>query len=108
VGLIPCIINFERVNHSLIWTQGCVNLKNYKGDGYSLFPMFKTAALYAIVISSLVVASVFNVSFVPQQASAQGNQTSGGSSSNQSSSNSTSGGAPAGGSTTGTSGGNRY
>lgn len=70
--------------------------------------MFKsTAALYAIVISSLVVASVFAISFVPQQVSAQGNQTSGGGSGNQTSSNST-GGATAGGSTTGTSGGNRY
>ena len=87
--------------------------KKYKCGGYNLFAMFNkhTTALYAIVISSLVVASVFAISFVQQQASAQGNQTSGGgggSSSNQTSSNSTSGGASAGGSTTGTSGGNRY
>jgi uncharacterized membrane protein len=68
-----------------------------------------TTALYAIVISSLVIASVFAIGFVQQQASAQGNQTSGGSGSgNQTSSNSTSGGAAPGGSTTGTSGGNRY
>ena len=38
-----------------------------------------TTALYAIVISSLVIASVFAIGFVQQQASAQGNQTSGGS-----------------------------
>ena len=63
------------------------------------FQCSKLAALYAIVISSLVVASVFTVSFVPQQASAQGNQTSGGSS-NQTSSNSTTAGAAGGGSTT--------
>ena len=51
-----------------------------------------TTALYAIVISSLVIASVFAIGFVQQQASAQGNQTSGGSGSgNQTSSNSTSG-----------------
>jgi hypothetical protein len=89
-----------------------VNLKKYKCGGYSLFPMFNkhTTALCAIVISSLVVASVFAISFVQQQASAQGNQTSGvgGSSRNQTGSNSTSGGAAAGGGTTGTSGGNRY
>ena len=89
-----------------------MNLKKYKGNGYSLFPMFNknTAALYAIVISSLVVASVFAISFVPQQASAQGNQTSGGggSSTNHTSSNSTGGGSTAGGSTTGTSGGTGY
>ena len=60
------------------------------------FPMFDkhTTALYAIVISSLVIASVFAIGFVQQQASAQGNQTSGGSGSgNQTSSNSTSSGA---------------
>jgi uncharacterized membrane protein len=75
------------------------------------FPMFDkhTTALYAIVISSLVIASVFAIGFVQQQASAQGNQTSGGSGSdNKTSSNSTSGGAAPGGSTIGTSGGNRY
>jgi hypothetical protein len=50
-------------------------------------------ALYAAVISSILVASVFGISFV-QQALAQGNQTSGGT-------NQTSGGAAAGGNTTG-------
>ena len=68
-----------------------------------------TTALYAIIISSIVIASVFAFGFVPQQASAQGNQTSGGSGNgNQSSSNSTSGGAAPGGSTTGTSSGSGY
>ena len=38
-----------------------------------------TTALYAIVVSSLVIASIFAIGFVQQQASAQGNQTSGGS-----------------------------
>jgi uncharacterized membrane protein len=78
---------------------------------YSLFTMFDkhTTALYAIIISSIVIASVFAFGFVPQQASAQGNQTSGGSGNgNQSSSNSTSGGAAPGGSTTGTSSGSGY
>jgi len=68
-----------------------------------------TTALYAIVVSSLVIASIFAIGFVQQQASAEGNQTSGGSGSgNQTSSNSTSGGTAPGGSTTGTSDGNRY
>ena len=94
----------------LIWVRLC-DLKNYKYDGYSLFPMFNkhTTALYAIVISSLVVASVFAIGVVQQQASAQGNQTSaGGGSGNQTSNNSTSGGAAPSGSTSGTSGGNGY
>ena len=38
-----------------------------------------TTALYAIIISSIVIASVFAIGFIQQQASAQGNQTSGGS-----------------------------
>ena len=47
-----------------------------------------TTALYAIIISSIVIASVFAIGFVPQQASAQGNQTTGGSGNgNQTSSN---------------------
>ena len=75
------------------------------------FPMFDkhTTALYAIVVSSLVIASIFAIGFVQQQASAQGNQTSGGSGSgNLTSNNSTSGGTAPGGSTTGTSGGIGY
>ena len=65
-----------------------------------------TTALYAIVVSSLIVASVFAIGVVQQQASAQGNQTSRGSGSgNQTSNNSTTGGAAPGGSTTGPSSG---
>lgn len=62
-----------------------------------------TAAVYAIAILSLVVASVFAIGVVPQQASAQisGN---GSGNSNRTGSNSTSNGAAAGGSTTGMSG----
>ena len=53
-----------------------------------------TTALYAAVIASVLVASVFAISFVQQQALAQGNQTTGAAgSTNQSSSNSTSSGA---------------
>lgn len=90
-----------------------MSLESYKCDVHNQFPMFNrhNTTLCAIVISTLVVASVFAISFVQQQASAQGNQTSGGSGSggNQTSSNSTSGSAAApSGSTSGTSGGNRY
>ena len=50
-----------------------------------------TTALYAAVIASVLVASVFAISFVQQQALAQGNQTTGAAGgTNQSSSNSTS------------------
>jgi hypothetical protein len=65
-----------------------------------------TTALYATVIASVLVASVFAISYVQQQALAQGNQTSGATGgTNQSSSNSTSSGGSAAtdGSTTGTS-----
>ena len=37
-----------------------------------------TIALYASVISSMLVASMFAISYVQQQAAAQGNQTSAG------------------------------
>jgi uncharacterized membrane protein len=73
-----------------------------------------TTALYAVVISSILIASVFAISFV-QQALAQGNQTGGGANqtsgagSNQTNSSGTSGGAAAGGSsTTGAAGGSIY
>ena len=74
------------------------------------FPMFDkhTTALYAIVVSSLVIASIFAIGFVQQQASAQGNQTSGGSGSGNQTAATQLGGTAPGGSTTGTSGGNRY
>jgi hypothetical protein len=62
-----------------------------------------TTALYALVISSIVVASVFAIGFIQQQALAQGNQTAGGGNktsgapgSNRASGNATSGGAAAG------------
>ena len=70
-----------------------------------------TTALYAAVIASVLVASVFAISFVQQQALAQGNQTTGAAgSNNQSSSNSTSSGAATttGGTTTGASSGPTY
>ena len=70
-----------------------------------------TTALYAAIIASVLVASVFAISYVQQQALAQGNQTSGaaGGANQSSSSNSTSssGGAP-GGTTTGASSGPNY
>jgi hypothetical protein len=70
-----------------------------------------TTALYAAIIASVLVASVFAISYVQQQALAQGNQTSGaaGGTNQSSSSNSTSssGGAP-GGTTTGASSGPNY
>jgi hypothetical protein len=56
-----------------------------------MFNKYSTA-LYAVVISSLLVASVFAISFVQQQALAQGNQTSGAAGSNRASGNATSGG----------------
>jgi hypothetical protein len=87
-------------------------LKNYKSGKYSLLSMFNkhTTALYAAVIASVLVASVFAISYVQQQAVAQGNQTGGAAGgTNQSSSNSTSsGGAATDGSTTGTSGSSNY
>jgi hypothetical protein len=71
-----------------------------------------TTALYAAVIASVLVASMFAIRYVQQQALAQGNQTSGtaGGGTNQSSSNSTSSGGAAitGGSTTGASSGPTY
>jgi hypothetical protein len=58
-----------------------------------------TTAVYAVVIASVLVACMFAISYVQQQALAQGNQTSGGAadggtnqSSSSSSSNATSGG----------------
>jgi hypothetical protein len=69
-----------------------------------------TTALYAVVISSILVASMFAISFV-QQALAQGNQTGGGGNqtsgagSNQTSGSATSGGVAAGGSSTSGAGG---
>jgi len=69
-----------------------------------------TTALYAAIIASVLVASMFAISYVQQQALAQGNQTSGAAGgTNQSSSNSTSsGGAATGGTTTGASSGPNY
>ena len=64
-----------------------------------------TTALYAAVIASVLVASVFGISYV-QTALAQANQTGG---TNQSSSNSTGGGDPAaGGSKSGASNGHNF
>jgi hypothetical protein len=64
-----------------------------------------TTAIYVAVFSSIVVASAFAISFVQQQAVAQGNQTAGGSNktsgaagSNRASGNATGGGTTAGGS----------
>jgi hypothetical protein len=65
-----------------------------------------TTALYAAVIASVLLASVFAISYIQQQALAQGNQTgeATGGGTNQSGSNSTSGGGTAtGGTTTGAS-----
>jgi hypothetical protein len=69
-----------------------------------MFNKHTTTALYAAVIGSVLVASMFAISYV-QIALAQGNQTGGAAGdTNQSSSNSTSsGGAATGGSTTGAS-----
>ena len=69
-----------------------------------------TTALYAAVIASVLVASVFAISYIQQQALAQGNQTTGAAGgTNQSSSNSTGGGAATtGGTTTGASSGPTY
>jgi uncharacterized membrane protein len=70
-----------------------------------------TTALYAAIIGSVLVASMFAISFVQQQALAQGNQTGGaaGGTNQSSSSNSTSsGGTATGGSTTGASSGPTY
>ena len=68
-----------------------------------------TTALYAAVIESILVASVFAISFVQQQALAQGNQTTGAAGgTNQSSSNSTGSGAATGGTATGASSGPTY
>lgn len=62
----------------------------------------KTTALYAVVISSIVIGSVFAIGFVQQAALAQANQTNSSSANqtnstggNQTSSNSTSGGSGA-------------
>lgn len=64
-----------------------------------------TTALYVVIIASVLVASMFAISYIQQQALAQGNQTSGATGgTNQSSSNSTSsGGAATSGTTTGAS-----
>jgi uncharacterized membrane protein len=57
-----------------------------------------TTAVYAVVIASVLLASMFAISYVQQRALAQGNQTSGGAAgggtnqSSSSSSNATSGG----------------
>ena len=69
-----------------------------------------TTTLYAAVTASVLVVSLFAVSYVQQQALAQGNQTSGTTGgTNQSSSNSTSSsGAATGGTTTGASSGPTY
>ena len=69
-----------------------------------------TTTLYAAVTASVLVVSLFAVSYVQQQALAQGNQTAGAAGdTNQSGGNSTSGGATTSGSaTTGTTHGNRY
>ncbi|HJT47716.1 MAG TPA: hypothetical protein VJ729_06000 [Nitrososphaeraceae archaeon] len=71
-------------------------------------PMFNkhTTALYAAIIASVLVASMFAISYVQQQALAQGNQTTGATGgTNQSSTNSTSSGGTA---TTGGSSGPTY
>ena len=65
-----------------------------------------TTALYAAVIATVLVASVFAISYVQQQAAAQGNQTTGGT--NQSGTNSTSSGTATGSSPTGASSGPTY
>ncbi len=69
-----------------------------------------TTALYAAIIASALVASVFAISYVQQQALAQGNQTSGaaGGTNQSSSSNSTSSSGVTGGTTTGASSGPTY
>ena len=70
-----------------------------------------TTALYAAIIASALVASVFAISYVQQQALAQGNQTSGaagGTNQSSSSSNSTSSSGVTGGTTTGASSGPNY
>ena len=51
---------------------------------------YTAITLYAAVIASVLVAPVFAISYIQQQALAQGNQTGGG---NQTSSNNTSGAA---------------
>ena len=88
------------------------NLKNYKAINIVCCPMFnKHTTLYAAVIASVLFASVFAISFLQQQAMAQGNQTTGATGgTNQSSTNSTSSGGTAttGGSTTGASSGPSY
>ena len=54
--------------------------QNYKSHKYPCVSMYSkhTTAVYAAAISSVLVASVFAISFVQQQALAQGNQTSAG------------------------------
>ena len=80
-------------------------LKNINAIYTVCFPIFNkhTITLYPKVITSVLVASVFAIGFVQQQALAQSNQASAVGSSNQTSSNSTSGTATASGSTTDTS-----
>ena len=70
-----------------------------------------TAIIYAAVIGSVLVTSMFAISYVQQQALAQGNQTSGaagGTNQSSSSSNSTSSSGATGGTTTGASSGPNY
>ena len=68
-----------------------------------------TTALYAAVIATVLVASIFAISYVQQQAAAQGNQTTGGTGgTNQSGTNSTSSGTATGSSPTGASSGPTY
>ena len=68
------------------------NLQIYKSDKFSLIPMsnkYTTTALYAALVASVLVTSVFAISYI-QEALAQGNQTGRG---NQTSGNNTSGAA---------------
>ena len=68
------------------------NLQISKFDKFSLIPMsykYTTTALYAALLASVLVASVFAISYI-QEALAQGNQTG---RANQTSGNNTSGAA---------------
>ena len=80
------------------------NLQIYKSDKFSLIPMsnkYTTTALYAVLVASVLAASVFAISYIQQQALAQanqtggGNQTSGAAGSNRASGNATIGGTAA-------------
>src|ERR687886_1582432 len=105
--MVQSMLLFLDISHGTNYA----NLKNYKAINIVCCPMFnKHTTLYAAVIASVLVASVFAISFVQQQAMAQGNQTTGATGgTNQSSSNSTgSGAATTGGTTTGSSSGPTY